>query len=316
MFGREETPKIVSLIEQSNVDYVEVGFIKLTEFDPEQAQFNHVDQITELLYPTKKKLSAIVEVGYGYPVTLFPERSEKTIDLVRVIMWKRMLKEGLEYCRELKRKGYEVCIQATRTEQYSDEDFVAFIEMFNEIEPTGIYIVDTFGLLTKKELFRYAKIADKYLSPNIAMGYHAHNNMQQAFSNSVAFVEAEWKHELMIDVSVMGMGRGAGNLNSEIFLHYLNEQHNSNFDLSPLFEVWDKYLFRFYKQNPWGYSIPYYLTALNGCNPDYAAYFLEKNMSCTQMKEILKIWKKNGVGIIYNEELADRVIEDLCNRKI
>lgn len=135
MFGDKEATDIVRLLSYTGVDYIEVGFIKLCDYIADKIQFSRMEQVAKLFKPTNQKLALIVEVGYGYPVDLFPERSENTVDLVRVIMWKRMLKEGLEYCKELKRKGYEVGVQATRTEQYSDEEFADFVKMFSDISP-------------------------------------------------------------------------------------------------------------------------------------------------------------------------------------
>lgn len=310
-FGDNAAKDIVRLLSQTNVDYVEVGFIKLCDYVANKIQFNKMDQITKLFKPTKQKLSLIVEVGYGYPVSSFPERSENTVDLVRVIMWKRMLKEGMDYCRELKKRGYEVGVQATRTEQYSDEEFADFIEMFNEINPKAIYIVDTFGLLTKNDLLKYATIADKHLADGIRMGYHAHNNMQQAFSNAIAFTEKEWKHDIMLDASVMGMGRGAGNLPLELYFKYQNETNNYNYQIEQLYEIVDKYLMKFYKDTPWGYSIPYLLSALNGRNPSYVDYLINKNLTTSQISIIFNEMQKREVGITYDTTMCDSLIKEL-----
>jgi 4-hydroxy 2-oxovalerate aldolase len=309
MFGRKGIQDMVQLIGLSKVDYIEIGFIKDAAYNPEQAQFNRMEQITELLYPAPRKLSAIVELGYGYPVTSFPECSEKTIDLVRVIMWKRMLKEGFEYCKELLRRGYKVCVQATRTEQYTEEEFMDLIERFNELRLRGIYIVDTFGLLDKDALLRYVRIADIHLGEGIALGYHAHNNMQQAFTNAVAVTELALNHELMIDVSVLGMGRGAGNLNSELYMHYLNEKYGKKYAIEPLLQVADDYLMPIYDKSPWGYSLPYYLSAVHSVNPAYVNYFKGKNLSNQQIAAIFMKMKEYGTNIIYDTNEADRIIK-------
>lgn len=312
-FGDNEAKHIVELLSQTGVEYVEVGFIKLCDYITNKIQFNKMEQISSLFKPTKQKLSLIVEVGYGYPVSSFPERSENTVDLVRVIMWKRMLKEGLEYCRELKKKGYEVGVQATRTEQYSDDEFANFIEMFNEVNPKGIYIVDTFGLLTKNALLKYATIADKYLASGISMGYHAHNNMQQAFSNAIAFTETQWKHNIMLDASVMGMGRGAGNLPLELYFKYLNETYNCNYKTKQLYEIADKYLMKYYNKTKWGYSMPYLLSALNGRNPSYVEYLLDKKLSIPQISMVFQEMKRREVGITYDTSMCDLIIQELIN---
>jgi len=310
-FGDDNAKNICRLIGLTGIDYFEVGFIKLCDYVKDKIQFSEMSQITNLFRPTKQKLSLIVEVGYGYPVSAFPSRSEKTVDLVRVIMWKRMLKEGLEYCRQLKQKGYEVSVQATRTEQYSLEEFADVCKMFSEINPDALYIVDTFGLLTKEKLMEYATIADKNLATGIRLGYHAHNNMQQAFSNAVAFMEHQWQHDLMLDASVYGMGRGAGNLCLELLLQYLNEMKGEKHDVAPLYEIMDKYLMPFYEKSPWGYSMPYQLSAINGRNPSYVGFMQSKGLTIEQMAKVYQMMREQGVGITYDEELCNKLIKTI-----
>lgn len=309
-FGFENAQSIARLINETGVDYFETGFIKLCDYTKDVIQFNQMNQITQLFKPSSHRLSLIVEVGYGYPVTSFPERSDKTVDLVRVVMWKRMLKEGLDYCKELKKRGYEVSVQATRIEQYSNDEFVGLVDMFNAVNPNALYIVDTFGLLTKERLFEYAEIADKKLNDGIVLGYHAHNNMQQAFSNAKAMCETQWEHDIMLDASVMGMGRGAGNLCLELLLNYLNDRHGCNYTISPLYEVADKYLKPFCQESAWGYSMPYMLSAINGRNPSYVHYMQHKGLSIKQMETLFELMREKGVGITFDTEMCDNMINE------
>lgn len=310
-FGDANAKEIANLIGKTGIDYFEVGFIKLCDYVKDKIQFNNMSQVADMFKPTKQKLSLIVEVGYGYPVSEFPDHSEDTVDLVRVIMWKRMLKEGLEYCRQLKEKGYEVSVQATRTEQYSLDEFADVCRMFSEINPDALYIVDTFGLLTKENLLEYALVADKHLASKIRLGYHAHNNMQQAFSNAIAFMEHSWNHSIMLDASVFGIGRGAGNLCLELLLQYLNEIKGAKYDIQPLFEVMDKYLKPIYEKSPWGYSMPYLLSAINGRNPSYVGYMQERGLTIQQMGQVFRMMKEQELGITYDEEMCAKLINKL-----
>ena len=309
-FGDHNAQEIAKLISHTGVEYVEVGFIKLCDYIKDIIQFNHMDQIAALFRPSKQKLSLIVEVGYGYPVTSFPPRSEKTVDLVRVIMWKRSLKDGLEYCRRLKELGYEVGVQPTRVEQYSDEEYAELMQNFSKINPTAIYIVDTFGLLTEEKLMHYAQIADNNLGEGIRLGYHAHNNMQQAFPNAVAFVNHLWKHEIMLDASVTGMGRGAGNLCLELLLKYLNEHQFGNYNISPTYEVASR-IEQYHSIAPWGYSMPYYLSAVNGRNPSYVLYLAKKGLSIAQIAEVYNLMRERNVGITYDTTICDSIVAEV-----
>lgn len=310
-FGDSNAQEIVKLVSASGVDYAELAFIKLCEYKKDKMEFSDMSQITKLFRPSPYKLSAMVEIGYGYPVTSFPQRSEDTVDLVRLVVWKRMIKESFEYAKCLLEKGYEVGIQATRVEQYNDEEFKEFIRYFSQLSPKGIYIVDTFGLLTKERLLEYATIADQNLGEGICIGYHAHNNMQQAFSNMVALTGHQWNHPLMLDASIMGMGRGAGNLCLELFEKYLNENFNKNFQEEYLYEAADKYIIPIYRENTWGYSIPYLLSAKNGRNPSYVNYLLEKGLSCQQMEKLFVEMRNREVGIVYDTKMCDALIDEL-----
>ena len=306
-FGDQDAQDIVRLLSQVGLEYVELGFIKLCDYVPDKLQFNDMSQVSQLFKPCQQKLAVMVELGYGYPATAFPEHSENTADLVRVVIWKRMLKESLEYCRILKDKGYEVGMQITRTDQYSEEEFGEVADMMSEAMPNVVYIVDTFGLLTKESLLGYATQADKYLDSSIRLGYHAHNNLQQAYSNALAFIEHPWKHTIMVDASVMGMGRGAGNLCIELLAKYMNE-HGSSLQIPPLLQVMEKYLMPFYQKNPWGYSIPYFLSASNGINPAYVNYMLEKGISITQMRNVFDLMKERDAGIRFDTIMCDGLI--------
>ena len=314
-FGDDNSKELVELISTSGVDVVELAFIKNCQYEGDKMEFNDMGQITRLFRPSSHKLSAMVEIGYGYPVTSFPERSADTVDMIRLVVWKRMIKESFEYAKQLIRKGYEVGIQATRIEQYRPEEFADFVKLFTQLKPKGIYIVDTFGLLTKQRLLEYATIADQYLTDEVCMGYHAHNNMQQAFSNMVAITEHPWNHPLMIDASIMGMGRGAGNLSLELLEKYLNESFNGNFNLEPLYKAADRYILPIFNNQTWGYSIPYLLSAQNGRNPSYVNYFLNKGLNCEQMSFLFTEMKRNDIGIVYDTQEVDDMISCLFHEK-
>ena len=315
-FGDKNSQEIVRLVSSSGVDYAELAFIRLCEYEKDKMEFSDMSQITRLFRPSDYKLSAMVEIGYGYPVTRFPERSTDTVDLVRIVVWKRMIRETFEYAKALIAKGYEVGIQATRIEQYNLDEFKEFVELFSQVNPKGIYIVDTFGLLTKERLLEYATVADKYMADGICIGYHAHNNMQQAFSNMVAFTEYPWNHPLMIDASVMGIGRGAGNLCLELFEKYLNENFSGKYHEHYLYEAAEKYIDPIYKQKTWGYSIPYLLSAIYGRNPTYVDYLIEKGLTFSEMNKLFSEMKDRNVGIVYDLKMCDGLLNELLFNKL
>ena len=310
-FGDENSRQIVDYVTRSGVDYAELAFIRLCDYQTDKMEFSHMDQITKIFRPSSYPLAAMVEIGYGYPVESFPCDSENTVDLIRLVIWKRMMKESYEYARRLIEKGYKVGIQATRTEQYTFAEFAEFARYFSSLQPTAVYIVDTFGLLTKEKLLKYATIADDNLGDGIFLGYHAHNNMQQAVANMHAMAEHQWKHELILDASIMGIGKGAGNLCLELLEKYLNENFYANYQEECLYECAEKYIQPIVNMAPWGYSIPYLLSAKNGCNPSYVAYLIKAGLTLPQMSRIFQLMRERNEGIRYDTEMCDILIKEI-----
>ena len=222
-----------------------------------------------------------------------------------------MIEQGVDYCKALKDKGYEVCVQATHTPQYNDDRFIQFVSLFNEVNPLAFYIVDTFGELTKSSLFHYVKIVDEYIADGIRIGYHAHNNMQQAFSNALSFIEQSWNHDIMLDASVYGIGRGAGNLCLELLLKYLNEENGGNYDLTPLYDVFDIHIKHYYQNEPWGYSLPYMLSAKNGINPNYEKSVKDRKMLTSDIAVLFSELKKRNLGERFDDSILDSLINNL-----
>ena len=125
---------------------------------------------------------------------------------------------GLEACRTVKEKGYKVFVQAMVSVAYTDEEFLELISKVNELEPYAFYIVDSFGMMKRKDLTRLFYIVEHNLKQSIWIGFHSHNNMQLAYSNAQSLVDMQTKRNIIIDSSVYGMGRGACNLNTELFV--------------------------------------------------------------------------------------------------
>ena len=115
------------------------------------------------------------------------------------------------------------------------------------------------------------------MNKDVMLCYHAHNNLQQAMGNAEALVEMNLKRDLCIDACVFGMGRGAGNLNLELFAEYMNENYDTNYRIEPMLEIMDEYLNEIYQKRFWGYSLPLYLSASTGSHPNYAIYLAEKD---------------------------------------
>lgn len=308
-FGFENTKKITSGLVESGIDIIECGFLtQKVVFDKDVTKFNTVEQLSAVIPQNRNGHMFVAMMNYGeYNLDDLPGCDGSSIDGIRVAFHKKNMKEALEVCREIQEKGYKVFIQAMVSLSYTDEEFLSLIRMVNELKPYAFYIVDSFGMMKGKDLTRLFYMVEHNLSEDIWIGFHSHNNMQLAYSNAQTLVGVRTNRDLIIDSSVYGMGRGAGNLNTELFIEYLNDNHNKNYSLKPLLIIIDEILNDFYQKNYWGYSLPNYISAAHNAHPNYAGYLDDKKtLTVEDMNEIFDMMdeeKKVSYDKAYIEEL-------------
>lgn len=110
------------------------------------------------------------------------------------------------------------------TDLYSNKELQELMGAMNQIKPYAFYIVDSFGTMTEKVVEHLAILSDKILDKDIMLGFHAHDNQQLAYSNALKLINMSLKREIIIDATISGIGRGAGNLNMELIISELNQK--------------------------------------------------------------------------------------------
>ena len=278
-FGEDTIKGFGKKIAMTGIKFYEVGFLKGDSYDPDVAKFPTVESFKNVILPKSPDLVYVGMLDMSAPVALesIPPYDGSSIDMIRVIFKKNKADEAFVYCKKILELGYKLSVNFVGTDSYTDSEFINGILRFNELQPDAMAIVDTFGLIKKKQFLRLVYLADNNMAPGIALCYHGHNNLQQAFGNAESLIELNLKRDVCIDACVFGMGRGAGNLNLELIAEYLNENYDTEYRIEPMLQIMDEYLKEFYTSKFWGYSLPLYLSASCHCHPNYAIYLEEKN---------------------------------------
>lgn len=290
-FGEETIKGFGKKIAQTGIEAFEVGFIKGDSFDSNRSVFPDINSMASMIQPKSPGLMYVgmLDMSAPIPMERITPFDGSSIDGIRVIFKKDKIEEAYVYCKRIVELGYVLFVNFVGTDMYSDEEFIKGIKKFNELTPYAMTIVDSFGLIRRRQFLRLVYLADNNMKPGIVLAYHAHNNLQQAMGNAEALVELNLKRDLLIDACVFGMGRGAGNLNLELFAEYMNENFDTNYRIEPMLEIMDEYLNEIYHSKFWGYSLPLYLSASTGCHPNYAIYYAEKDsLTVKSFNELLK----------------------------
>ncbi len=235
---------MLNYLKESELDVIECGFLSNKKtYDPERSVFDTIDRMKGVLPEDRGDSKYVCMINYGeYNVKDIPDYDGTSVDGIRIAFHKKDLSEALEFFKEISKKGYMTFIQPMITINYSDFELLKLAEAANDIKPYALYIADSFGVMKRNDLLRIFYLLDHNVNRNILLGYHAHNNLQLAYSNAQALVNANTNRERIIDASVFGMGRGAGNLNTELFVQYLNDSLDKKYNGYPLLQIIDKVL--------------------------------------------------------------------------
>lgn len=319
-FSTENTKEIINSLVEARVELIECGFISQTKGKEEDStQFKSIKQVNELLNSLDIELGETefcVMINKGeYDLSTLPSYNPTSDNVIgiRYAFHKKDWRESLNDISILISKGYHVYIQPMVTLSYSDFEILEMLEKVNKLDVFAMYIVDSFGAMFGDDFRRLHYLFENNLKKDIRLGYHSHNNLQLAYSNAIDFVQIkESNREIIIDSSIHGMGRGAGNLTTELLADYLNKKKHTNYNIVPLLETIDKYLETIYKENYWGYSIAHFLSASFGCHPNYSTFLVNtKTLSIVNMQEILSLLN-NGERLNYSKA---RIVELYINYK-
>lgn len=290
-FRENSIISILNSLNKSNIEIVEIGFLQnnienshdltITE------DYKYFDYILSKINNRNFKAVAMIDFG-KFDIKKLPNCNETLIDGIRLMFKKQDLKKAISYSKEIIKKGYSLSLNPVSVTTYTKEDIKELVEYTNLINPSIIYIVDTYGLMDRYETFEYFEELDKYLNPEIEIGYHAHNNLQLAFSNSIEIINSKSKRSIVIDGSLYGMGKRAGNTNTELIAQYLNRNKNGKYNIDELINIIETVIKPMHLDSEWGYSLTHYIAAINGCHSDYVTYLIkEKKLNLKQINKII-----------------------------
>ena len=318
-FGDPVIKGIIKKLQDANVDIIECGWLKDKDHSEGSSFFHVPSDVAPYILDKQEKFEYVVMIDWDrYDLDTLPECDKTSIDAVRVVFPYSKFREGIQVGREVAKKGYSLYLQAANTLAYSDEDLVLLAKEVNESGTKAISVVDTFGAMYEEDLTRIINVLDKELNDDIALGFHSHNNQQLAFSNAIHFVRClkDKKRDLIVDSSLCGMGRGAGNATTELMANYLNRKYKCNYDMNSIMDAIDIYMKHFEEQYQWGYSTEYCIAGMYCCHVNNIAY-LSKNhrTSAKDMRNIIESLS-DGDRKKYDYDLLEQKYIENQSRKV
>ncbi|EFV1646598.1 4-hydroxy-2-ketovalerate aldolase, partial [Campylobacter upsaliensis] len=306
-FGKEKIRQIITGLIEANIDIIEVGLLQNHQCGVDFSIFNSIDFVDQCLSIIEKKNSKFSLMLRTDRVDFNKLAKSPKVDFIRIALYQEHLNDIKRYGEKAKELGYEIIFNPIAITKYSPNEIQFLIKTLEELKPYGISLVDTFGSFTLNEFEKVLKIFDENLSPNITLGIHLHQNLNLALSLAAKATKLIINRDLIIDSSLSGMGRVPGNLQSELFANYLNQNFNHQYNIEKLLSL-TALIEEFKILNRWGYNPIYMYSASLNIDRTYPEFFEKMGFCIENNLNLQKICKEKGIESKFNEEEAQKII--------
>lgn len=293
-FGDNTIYGIINGLVKANIEFIEIGFLQDEGKGEGKTVFYNSEDAKKYVPKDKKNSMFTVLADYSrYSIENLDECTPDSFDAVRACFFKKERYQVIEFCKKIKEKGYKLFVQPVDILGYTDAELIEFLELINPIEPYALSIVDTFGSMYVDDLQRIFSLINHNLIETCHLGFHSHNNMQMSNALSQEFIKMSLgKRQVIVDATLSGMGRGAGNTPTELVVQYMVSQMGYTYDIDAVLDVIDDYMDNIRSRCSWGYSTSYFIAGCYSAHVNNISYLTRKNS--IRSKDIRYILNKVG----------------------
>jgi len=276
------------------VDIIEIGYRSLPQKGYLGKYFYFPDYAIEEIgkMNRNKQLSLMFNEKEVLPVHLDKLLSglKPYISLIRLAVDPNNFERAITLAGEIKKRSFDVAFNVMyMSKYYRDKSFLNKLKHLNGIVKY-LNVVDSYGGMMPAQVKEL--VGNVKSNCDLIIGYHGHNNLELAFANTLEAIGAGCG---IIDATVLGMGRGAGNLKTELLLTYLASNGMVDFDfnrLSELIETWTPLL----QKHEWGTNLPYMVSGANSLpQKDVMEWVSQRFYSINSIIRALHLQKSSDV---------------------
>jgi 4-hydroxy 2-oxovalerate aldolase len=273
---------------EGGIDYMELGYKAsrkvITPGEHGKWKYCVEDEMRKVIGdhdPGKLKLSVMADAERtDYHEDILPAK-DSIFSMIRVATYINQIPAALDMVKDAHDKGYETTVNLMAASIVPERELNEGLELMADSETKAVYVVDSFGALYREQVDFMMEKYMHYCKPKkVEVGMHAHNNLQLAYANTI---EAIIKGANMLDATMAGLGRGAGNCPMELLIGFL---HNPKYKLRPILKCVQQTIEPLRAKLGWGFDLPYMMTGLLNQHPRAAM----KAKSNGQQADILEFY--------------------------
>jgi 4-hydroxy 2-oxovalerate aldolase len=255
-FSKEFVKAVYRAICDSGIDIIEMGK-KLTESAEyprsKYGEWNYCDDnlLKEVIDSYQGKYKPQIAVMYDIgriDLVGLKNKKDSPVDMIRTACYVPQIDKALDVVKRTKDKGYKTSLNIMAVSAAIESEINEALEgVAKTPEVDSLYLVDSYGAFYSEQITYYLNLYKKYV-PIEKIGFHGHNNIQLAYANTQQCIIEGVN---LLDVTINGMGRGAGNCPTELLMGFLK---NPKFDVAPIYKVIQEQFAPLRKSIEWGYN--------------------------------------------------------------
>ena len=325
-FPDQEIKEISEKLANAKIDIVEVGFLRdwrKVNYQGNSTFFTDVEQIRPFVDKNKSGVMYVAFIDFGMcDIDTLKPCDGTSIDGIRFGFTKKNYDEAKEevirWARIIKERGYKLFVQGVNSLNYTDRELLEIVDMVNEIHPYSFGIVDTYGAMYMDDVDRLYGLIDHNMLHDICINFHSHNNYQLsfAFAQEVIKLSGSSSRQIIIDGTLGGIGKVAGNLNTELIVDYLVRKKHYDYEFEDILDMLDDYIYKYSLEHKWGYSTAAMMEGVYKSHPNNVIYLTEKfRLDTKDIGKILSMidpaarqrYDYDNIQRLYTEYVADKV---------
>jgi len=286
--------KTMSLI---GVDIVEIGFrgsIKNSYLGP--LAYSSDEFLKQLKIEKSLKISVMVNASNILTGNIkkniskiFNNKKNSPVSIVRLACHYNDIKKIDAACNILGKLGYEVIVNLMQISERTKEEIKYTAKKLQKNKFVKcMYFADSLGSMNSDDIIEKIKTIKQDFHKDV--GIHTHDNLGKALTNTISAVSSgvNW-----IDSTVYGMGRGPGNLKTEIGLIEIAKSEKYLKNIDSMMHLITKYFLPLHNKYNWGTNPFYYLAGKYKIHPTYIQTMLsDKVFDFSVIRKIIESLQK------------------------
>lgn len=235
-FTAEDTSNLVSALESAGFRWIEVGHgLGLNAQDKGKRRAaasdeEHLIAASQAIKSAKWGMFFIAGIGRKEDIELAAKYGMSFIRIGTNVTESELARPFIELAKS---KGMFTCFNAMKSYAISPQEFAQVAKQTQSWGADMVYIVDSAGTMLPEDVAAFIEAIQAEC--DVPIGFHGHDNLSMGMANTLQAIESG---AAIIDSSLRGMGRSAGNVITEALLAIMQRRNMmQNIDLKATMDI-------------------------------------------------------------------------------